>query len=95
MTPVLLLTVALSAAPDAPAAAPVRLSVQPMAAPKPAMRYQLLPEVREMNAGNPVQWYMRCFAEQRYFFFSKEGVAQREKYLAMPPKRPERNDLQR
>src|SRR5438552_11639833 len=61
----------------------VRLAVRPMAAPKPAMKYQLLPEVREMNPGNAVQWYLRCFAEQRNFFFSKEGVAQRNQYRAM------------
>ena len=61
----------------------VRLIVRPMAAPKPAMKYQLLPEVREMSPGNAMQWYMRCFAEQRNFFFSKEGVAQRNNYRAM------------
>ncbi len=55
----------------------VRLTFQPMAAPKPALKYLFLPEVREMNPGNPVQWYVRCFAEQRNFFFSKEGVAER------------------
>src|SRR5207244_2741314 len=63
--------------------AAVRLTARPAAAPKPAMKYQLLPEVREMNPGNAMQWYMRCFAEQRNFFFSKEGVAQRNQYRAM------------
>jgi hypothetical protein len=61
----------------------VRLTVRPAAAPKPAMKYQLLPEVREINPGNAMQWYMRCFAEQRNFFFGKEGVAQRNQYRAM------------
>jgi hypothetical protein len=62
----------------------VRLHVAPMAAPKPALKYLLLPEVRELNLGNPVQWYVRCFAEQRNFFFSKEGVAERERLVMMP-----------
>ena len=31
----------------------IRLTVQPMAAPKPALRYLLLPELKEMNPGNP------------------------------------------
>src|SRR5579871_4165997 len=62
----------------------VRLHVAPMAAPKPALKYLLLPEVRELNPGNPVQWYVRCFAEQRNFFFSKEGVAERERLLTLP-----------
>ena len=59
------------------------LVVRPMAAPKPALRYQLLPEVREMNAGNAVQWYLRCFAEQRNFFFGKQGVEERTRYRGM------------
>ena len=46
-----------------PADEPVRLTVHPAAAPVPALKYQLLPEVRELNAGNPVQWYARCFAD--------------------------------
>jgi hypothetical protein len=62
----------------------VRLSVAPMLAPEPAFKYHLLPEVRELNPGNPFQWYVRCFAEQRNFFFSKAGVAQRNRSLALP-----------
>src|SRR5437870_13884127 len=61
-----------------------RLSVQPMTAPKPALKYVLLPEVREMNPGNPAQWYVRCFQEQRNFFFSKEAVAERARYRSLP-----------
>src|SRR5690349_9652394 len=64
----------------------VRLSIQPMAAPKPALKYQLLPEVRELQPGNSVQWYLRSFAEQRNFFFAKESVAARERYRTMPLK---------
>jgi hypothetical protein len=30
----------------------VRFSVQPMAAPRPALKYQLLPDVEEMQSGN-------------------------------------------
>src|SRR5207302_1369969 len=32
----------------------------------------------------PVQWYVRCFAEQRNFFFSKEAATERAAYRAMP-----------
>jgi hypothetical protein len=42
-----------------------------MPEPKPALRYLLLPEVRELNPGNPAQWYLRSFQEQRNFFFSR------------------------
>ena len=62
----------------------VHLSVRPMPAPKPALRYQLLPEVGELNPGNPAQYYLRCFCEQRNFFFSKEAVAERARYRSMP-----------
>jgi hypothetical protein len=62
----------------------VRLSFQPMPAPKPALKYQLLPELRELNPGNPAHEYLRCFAEQQNFFFSKEAIAERARYLSMP-----------
>jgi len=62
----------------------IRLTVQPMAAPKPALKYQLLPELKEMNPGNPVQEYMKCFAEQQNFFFNKEVLEARERYQVMP-----------
>jgi hypothetical protein len=55
-----------------------------MPAPKPALRYQLLPEVGELNPGNPAQWYVRCFQEQRNFFFGKEATAERARYRSMP-----------
>jgi hypothetical protein len=85
MLPVLLLaTLGVTPVESPSSSGPTRLAVTPMAAPKPVMRYQLLPEVRELTAGNPVQWYMRCFAEQRFFFFGKEGVAQRERYRSLP-----------
>jgi hypothetical protein len=62
----------------------VRLSVQPMAAPRPALKYVLLPELRDLNPGNPAQWYVRCFQEQRNFFFSKGATTERAEYRSMP-----------
>jgi len=38
----------------------IRLNVPPMAAPKPALRYMLLPELKEMSPGNPIPDYLRC-----------------------------------
>lgn len=37
----------------------IRLTVRPMAAPKPALRYLLLPELKEMSPGNPIPNYLR------------------------------------
>ncbi len=62
----------------------VTLSVRPQAAPRPALKYQLLPEMREMNPGNPVQAYLKCFMEQQNFYFSKPSVDNREKWQTMP-----------
>jgi len=62
----------------------VRLTVQPMAAPVPALKYQLLPELREMNPGNPVQGYLKCFMEQQNFFFNPASIQNQEKWSTMP-----------
>src|SRR5262245_64029042 len=62
----------------------IQLTVQPMAAPKPALKYQLLPELREMNPGNPILGYLKCYGEQQNFFFNKTSVDDREKWLAAP-----------
>ena len=40
--------------------------------------------LKEMNPGNPVQNYFKCFMEQQKFFFDKEAFEHREKLLAMP-----------
>src|SRR5262249_18472771 len=62
----------------------VCLHVQPMPAPIPALKYQLLPELGELKSGNAAQGYLRCFAEQRNFFYSKEATTARARYLSMP-----------
>jgi hypothetical protein len=85
MTPLFLIAMALASGPSSPGAgeAVVRLYIRPMPAPKPAMKYQLLPEVGELNPGNAAQDYLKCFMEQRRFFYSKEGVAERDRYQKM------------
>lgn len=87
MTALLLAAASLTALPaNTHADAVVTLTVQPQAAPKPALKYQLLPEVRELKPGNPTQWYLRCFMEQRQFFFNKDVVAERARQRTMPLK---------
>lgn len=44
----------------------IRLSVQPMPAPKPALRYLLLPELQEMTPGNPIPNYLRASLDQDF-----------------------------
>jgi hypothetical protein len=61
----------------------IRLTVPPKEAPKPALKYQLLPEMTEMQQGNPIQAYLRCFSEQQNFFYNREAVKKREEYEKM------------
>jgi hypothetical protein len=87
MTRILLAAMTLAASPPGPRieeAAVHQLVVRPMPAPKPALKYQLLPELRELKPGNPAQNYLKCFMEQRYFFFTKEAAAERARYRTMP-----------
>ena len=41
----------------------IKLTVDPTPAPKPALRYVLLPELREMTQGNPIPSYLRTVLE--------------------------------
>jgi hypothetical protein len=78
---------ALSCRADSTGPAPetlIRLNVRPTPAPKPALRYQLLPELREMSPGNPIHNYLRCSVEQQGVFFDKEALKRREDLLVMP-----------
>src|SRR5437870_2396387 len=44
----------------------IRLTVQPMPAPKPALRYLLLPELKEIISGNPIPNYLKCLLDQDF-----------------------------
>ena len=44
----------------------IRLAVPPMAAPKPALRYLLLPELKELSPGNPIPNYLKCLLDQDF-----------------------------
>lgn len=44
----------------------IRLNVEATPAPKPALRYLLLPELKEMQPGNPIPNYLRCFFDQDF-----------------------------
>jgi hypothetical protein len=64
----------------------IRLTVQPAAEPRPALRYQLLPDLTEMEPGNAIQGYMKAFAEQHNVFVNKESRERQEQWLSMPLK---------
>jgi hypothetical protein len=55
--------------PPAPAKAPpaemlIKLTVDATPAPKPALRYLLLPDLMEMTQGNPIPNYLKCLLDQ-------------------------------
>ena len=62
----------------------VRLSVSPAPAPRPALRYVLLPELTELTPGNPIEGYLKCYLEQYRFTFNESRFEDRETLLAMP-----------
>jgi hypothetical protein len=72
----------------------IRLEVDPTPAPSPALRYLLLPELKEMKPGNPIFNYFKCAMEQESFLFDKEAFERRERLLAMPLKELPAQDLQ-
>jgi hypothetical protein len=48
----------------APSETVIRMTVDPMPAPKPALRYLLLPELKEMTPGNPIPNYLKALLDQ-------------------------------
>ncbi len=62
----------------------IRLSVAAAAAPEPALKYSLVPELAEMNPGNPIQGYLKCILQQYRFAFDEGAFERRETLLAMP-----------
>ncbi len=75
-----------SASGTKPSAPPrvIRIAADVMPEPQPALRYRLLPELHDMQPGNPILGYMKCFMEQERFFFNQESVAQRDRFAKMP-----------
>ncbi len=83
---ILLLALPLAAAAaDAPNEVTIiKLSVEAKAAPKPALKYWLLPELKDMQQGNPVPAYYKCFMEQTHLYFEKKASEDRQKWSTCP-----------
>jgi hypothetical protein len=71
----------------------IKLTVTPSAAPTPALKYRLLPDLGEIAPGNPIQSYMKCMMEKNNYFFDGVASDRREKLLAMPLKELPAHDL--
>lgn len=62
----------------------IKLTVSPQAAPKPALRYALLPELQDMQPGNPIPAYYKCFMDQQSLYSDKKVSEDRDKWLKCP-----------
>jgi hypothetical protein len=61
----------------------VALTVSPAAPPKPVSKYYLVPEYRDLQPGEKIGGFLRCFMEQNVFF-NQENTEKRQKWLDMP-----------
>jgi hypothetical protein len=64
----------------------IPLTVDAVAPARPALKNRLLPELRELQTGNQVQAFYRCFFEQHNLFHSKESTDKQAKWMDAPLK---------
>ena len=61
---VLIASAFVSQAPRAQPETLIRLTVDATPAPRPALKYMLLPEIKEMTQGNPIPNYLKCILDE-------------------------------
>jgi hypothetical protein len=64
----------------------ISLTVDATAPPRPALKYRLLPELLNLQSGNQIQAFYKCFFEQQYLFHNKESTDKQQKWLDTPLK---------
>jgi hypothetical protein len=64
----------------------VPLRVDAVAPTRPALKYTLLPELRDRQTGNQIQAFYKCFFEQNYLFHNKESTDKQAKWMEAPLK---------
>jgi hypothetical protein len=65
---------------QSPEPEPIKLTIRPAAAPVPALKYRLLPEVRERTPGNAALLYYRAFSPEWWGYYRRELAKQVEKW---------------
>ena len=63
---------------------PVKLTIRPAAAPRPALRYQLLPELKQRIRGNAAVYYGKVTAEHGAIFCRREMLDKIEHWRQAP-----------
>jgi hypothetical protein len=82
-----LLAAPLLAAPEPPPPVPtVKLTLHPAAEPQPALKYTLLPEVKELEAGNAATVYFRVLGGEINFLMQPGVAVQIDGWLKTPLK---------
>src|SRR4051794_13727643 len=64
----------------------VPLSVEAVGPARPALKYRLMPELREMQTGNQITAFYKCFFEQNNLFHNKESTDKQQRWNAAPLK---------
>jgi hypothetical protein len=83
LTLAVLLVVAATAGAQQPA--PIKLTLPPAAAPEPALKYQLLPELSEKTPGNAAQLYYRAFSPDWWGGVRQRSVMQKVEAASRAP----------
>src|SRR5262249_14762711 len=81
-----------AAAAQAPPVPPVKLTLRPAPAPVPALKYQLLPELRDRTPGNAAVLYYRAFTPE-WQAHRRPGVSEKIYKWADDPRQPPGPDL--
>jgi hypothetical protein len=85
---------AAAGSPIPPKATVVKLTLHPAAAPVPALKYQLLPEVRDLKPGNAALLYQRAHSQEWWGNFFRAGQAEKMgEYLEMPLRKMPREKI--
>jgi hypothetical protein len=68
--------------------------ISPQAVPSPALRYVLLPPLKDLKTGNAVQHYYRCFAPDAIYYYRQPKFAEgMNAWLNLPYERAARKGL--
>jgi hypothetical protein len=90
--PLILATPAIAEAPPQPE--PIRLKARPAAEAKPALKYQLVPELKDMTHGNGATQYYRTFSPEWLSHRRQKDWDKFPDYLTMPLQELPREKLQ-
>src|SRR5688500_8032600 len=89
VTTLLVLLGSATAAVAQPPVKPTQLTLRPAAAPVPALRYRLLPEVREQSPGNAAQLYYRAYSPEWQSYRRPEVLKELDQWSARQVPGPE------